>query len=172
MNAKGDARSRAGDDAAARLASIPASCLGMASRAASRAATRVFSAHLRDLDLEATQFPILLMLRIHGPQGMAPLAALLDLDASTLTRNAQRLARKGLVASHGGRGRNGKRLSLTASGIAALDQASAKWRAAQDAIDAELGAESAHALRGSLRRLEEAANRAEIKVKAAGALQP
>jgi DNA-binding MarR family transcriptional regulator len=142
------------------LAAIPATCLGIASRAAARAATRAFGAYLGDLDLQATQFPILVMVRLHGAEGIAMLADRLDLDASALTRNVQILERRGLVRAEGGRGRGGKRLALTADGTALLEQGAACWRAAQAAIVAELGAEEASTLRRLLSRLEAAAERA------------
>jgi len=138
----------------------------MASRAASRAATRVFAACLEPLDLEATQFPILLTLRLRGETTVAALAQALDLDPSTVTRSLQPLERRGLVAAQGGRGRSGKRLALSKSGEAALERAVAKWREAQAAIVEELGAEDAVALRASLARLEAAAERAQRKVRA------
>jgi len=138
----------------------------MASRAASRAATRVFAACLEPLDLEATQFPILLTLRLRGETTVAALAQALDLDPSTVTRSIQPLERRRLVAAQGGRGRSGKRLALSKTGEATLEEAAAKWREAQAAIVAELGAEDANALRGSLARLEAAADRAHRKLDA------
>jgi DNA-binding MarR family transcriptional regulator len=148
----------------ALLASIPALCFGMASRAASRAATRVLAARLKPLGLQATQFPILTMLQLRGRISVAALAVELDLDATTLTRNVQLLERRGLVTSEGGRGRAGKRLALSAAGEATLAAAVVEWRKAQEAIAAELGEDGAEALRRSLARLEEAASRAERKI--------
>jgi DNA-binding MarR family transcriptional regulator len=142
------------------LASIAGTCLGIASRAAARAATRALSAYFGPLELQPTQFPILVMVRLHGADGIAMLAERLDLDASALTRNVQILERRGLVAAEGGRGRRGKRLSLTPEGAALLERGAVRWRAAQAAIVSEMGADEAVALRRLLSRLETAAARA------------
>lgn len=142
------------------LQTIPVACLGMATRAAARAGTRALTAHFASLDLQATQFTILVMVRLHGAEGIAMLAERLDLDASALTRNVQILERRGLVAAQGGRGRGGKRLALTDDGAALLDRGVASWQAAHAAIVAEMGGEDALALRRLLLRFEAAAARA------------
>ncbi|MBV8664670.1 MAG: winged helix-turn-helix transcriptional regulator [Hyphomicrobiales bacterium] len=147
----------------ALLAAIPTLCLGMASRAASRAATRVLTMRLRPLGLQATQFPILVMLRLQSGMSVAALADSLDLDATTLTRNIQLLERRGLIETSGGRGRAGKRLALSSAGETALTAAVDAWREAQSAITAELGAGEPDALRRAFLRLEQAANLAERK---------
>jgi len=136
----------------------------MASRAASRAATRVLAVRLRPLGLEATQFPILLTLRAGDDTTVAALAKQLDLDPSTVTRNLQPLQRRGFVVARGGRGRAGKRLELSAEGEVVLNEAVTQWHAAQQAILAELGDQDAEALRASLARLEAAAKCAERKL--------
>lgn len=141
------------------LAVVAAACLGIASRGAARAATRAFDVHLDGLELQATQFPILVMVRLHGAEGIAMLAERLDLDASALTRNVQILERRGLVRAEGGRGRGGKRLTLTADGAALLERAAERWQTAQAAIVAEMGAEEATTLRRLLASLEVAAGR-------------
>ncbi len=147
------------------LASIPTACFGMISRAASRAATRVLAVHLATLDLQPTQFPILVVIKLHRDDGIAALAARLELDASAVTRNIQLLERKGFITAQGGRGRGGKRLALSAAGEAILIKAVAKWRLAQEALLVEFGDEEAKILRSLLKRFEEAAGRAEHKVK-------
>lgn len=149
---------RAASDADA-LSAVAAACLGIASRAAARAATRAFDVHLAGLELQATQFPILVMVRLHGAEGIAMLAERLDLDASALTRNVQILERRGLVRAEGGRGRGGKRLALTEDGAVLLERAAERWQAAQAAIVAEMGAGEAATLRLLLARLEAAAGR-------------
>lgn len=148
------------------LAAIPATCLGVASRAASRAASRVFAAHVGAVDLLATQFPVLVMIRLHGADGIAGLAERLDLDASALTRNVQLLERKGLVVAQGGRGRGGKRLALSPEGEIVLSKAVARWRTAQAALLAELGEDGPDALLRTLKRIKDAAERAERVAKA------
>ncbi len=149
------------------LAAIPALCLAMASRSASRAATRVLAMRMRPLGLQATQFPILVMLRLQSGMSVATLAESLDLDATTLTRNIQLLERRGLIETSGGRGRAGKRLALSSAGETALSAAVDAWREAQSAITAELGADEPDALRRAFMRLEQAANLAERKSKRA-----
>lgn len=147
------------------LAQIPVTCLGMISRVASRAATRVFAAHLAGLDLQTNQFAILVVVRLYGGEGVAALADHLDLNASALTRNLQVLERKGYVAAEGGRGRSGKRLALTEVGEAVLTQAWRRWRQSQAALITELGEADTDLLRGVLHRFESAAGRAEQRAR-------
>lgn len=138
---------------------IPEICLGMGSRLASRMTTRVFGILLGPLGLDATQFPVMLMLRLHPGIVVSALSSLLDIEASGISRNVQALERKGLVISSGGRGRNGKRLALSPDGHALLDQAVQCWRDAQKMLIAELGEAETDAVRRSMKSLNDAAQR-------------
>jgi DNA-binding MarR family transcriptional regulator len=147
------------------MEAIPEMCLGMASRLASRMTTKVFGALLAPLDMDATQFPIMLMLRLHSGIVVSALSKLLDIEASAISRNIQALERKGLVISSGGRGRNGKRLALSPDGNEVLDQAVQRWRDAQKMLIAELGEAETKEIRRTMKSLNDAAQRILVREK-------
>lgn len=145
------------------IETIPEVCLGMASRLASRMTTKVFGTLLAPLGLDATQFPIMVMLRLHSGVVVSALSKLLDIEASAISRNVQTLERKGLVISSGGRGRNGKRLALSTNGHEVLDQAVRCWRDAQKMLIAELGEAETKEVRRTMKSLNDAAQRILVR---------
>ena len=151
------------DDVA--LEAIPEICLGMTSRLASRMTTKVFGVLLAPLGLDATQFPIMVMLRQHPDIVVLALSKILDIEASGISRNVQVLERKGLVISSGGRGRNGKRLSLSPNGHEILDQSVRCWRDAQKMLIAELGETETIEVRRTMKKLNDAAQRILVRTR-------
>ncbi len=141
------------------IASVPEHCFGMTSRVASRATTRIFASLLAPLGLEVTQFPIMVMLRLHNSILVSELSKLLDIEASGISRNIQALERKGAVISTGGRGRNGKHVALSAEGEVLLNQAVLRWQEAQKMLIAELGEDETIAVRKAMKNLSAAAQR-------------
>jgi DNA-binding MarR family transcriptional regulator len=146
---------------------IPSLCLGMASRLAARMTTKVFGALLVPLDLDATQFPIMVMIRLHSGIVVTALSKRLDIEASAISRNIQALERKGVVISSGGRGRSGKRLVLSPEGHELLDQAVQCWRDAQKMLIAELGEAETKEVRRVIKKLNDAAQRILVREKEA-----
>ncbi len=140
----------------------PERCLGVRTRRASRAVTRVFDARLRPLDVKITQFIILgaLAPSHDGSQGhggsIATLAEKLNMEPSTLVRNVQLLKRRGLVIGDGAQGRRGQRLALTHTGLALVARARPVWHQAHADLVAELQT-SVDAVRIAVMRLEQAA---------------
>lgn len=139
------------------LLRIGALCLGHRARVTARALTRHYNARLRPLDLTAGQFALLAALQASEPPTLQLLAERLGTDPTTLVRGIQQLQARGLAATDGGRGRRGKRTTLTTAGRKLLKRAVPLWEAAYSTLVAALGGESrATALRKSLRALEEA----------------
>lgn len=86
-----------------------------ASRALVAVAAR--SLHHAAEDVTLVQYRVLVELAARGPQRLADLAAVLDVDASTATRMCERLVRKGLVAwRRSATDRRLVRVSLAAAG--------------------------------------------------------
>ena len=117
-------------------------CLGHRTRMAARAVTRMLNQRLRPLNLQITQFTLLVDIAQGGTGSIASMSDRLDIEASALLRNIALLEGRGLVASEGGRGRNGRRLSLTPAGQALLQAAAPVWAAAQADLRVALGGES------------------------------
>lgn len=145
---------------------IAETCLGHASRVASRSVTRVFNTCLRPHDLQVTQFAILLAISdAKGGATVAAIAKRVDVERSAATRAVQILERRGMVRVDGGPGRGGKRVVLAATGQMALATCLDGWRVAQTMLRAELGDRDADRALDALRTLEQAAGRIEARLK-------
>jgi len=130
-----------------------ADCLCLASRQAARAITRRFDRALRGQGLRITQFSMLAVLSLKGPQPIGALAEALGVERTTLTRNLGPVERDGLVAIRSDRDDARARIvALTAKGQAALRAAFPSWQAAQAEITAAIGALAADRLRGLARK--------------------
>lgn len=129
-------------------------CLCMYVQRAARALGRRFDEALRPVGLTNGQFSLLMSLNRHDPPTIAPVAQLLAMDRTTLTAALKPLERDGLVKIvPDPKDRRSRRLILTAKGHRTLLAAMPIWRATHEAIEAELPALSADALRAALASL-------------------
>ncbi len=129
-------------------------CLCLHAQRAARALARRFDEALRPFELTNGQFSLLMSLNRAEPAGMAPVAALLGMDRTTLTAALKPLERRGLVTSVVDEAdRRGRRLGLTREGQALLKRAVPVWERIQGALDRELDARQPADLRGALRAL-------------------
>ncbi|WP_366143357.1 MarR family transcriptional regulator [Azospirillum sp.] len=127
-------------------------CLCLHVQRAARVLAKRFDDLFRPLDLTNGQFSLMMALNRPEPPGMAPVAALLAMDRTTLTAALKPLERRGLVAILSNpTDKRGRLLSLTAEGRALLAQAVPLWTAEHAALDAEL--DDADGLRAGLLRL-------------------
>jgi DNA-binding MarR family transcriptional regulator len=124
-------------------------CLCLASRRAARAITRAFDRQLRPRGIRATQFSVLAMLALKGPQSIGDLADLLGADRTTLTRNLALLEEQALVKIRHGADARERIVALTPKGKSTLTGAFPAWRQAQSALSTAIGS----AMADSLRRL-------------------
>lgn len=131
-------------------------CLCLAAQRAARALARRFDEALRPLDLTNGQFSLLMALNRPAPPSMAPVAALLAMDRTTLTASLKPLQRRGLVdIVRDPDDRRGRRLLLTPAGQALLARALPVWAQAHRAEESRLpdgGAAALHALLGDVAR--------------------
>jgi DNA-binding MarR family transcriptional regulator len=125
-------------------------CLCLHTQRAARMLGRRFDAALRPVGLTNGQFSLLMSLNRPEPPAMAPVAALLAMDRTTLTAALKPLQLRGLVTVgvHAG-DRREKRLSLTDEGRAVLARAVPVWERTHLAVEASLGA-NVKALRAGL----------------------
>jgi DNA-binding MarR family transcriptional regulator len=131
-------------------------CLGHRTRMASRAVSRVFNSRMRPLNLQITQFALLVTLASRRDEPIAAMADRLDVEPSALLRNLKLLEARGLVAGAGGRGRRGRRLQLTPQGEELLEAAQPLWAGAHAELAQALGGQIAQT-REILTQLESAA---------------
>lgn len=123
-------------------ARVAEQCLGLRSRKLCRMVTRIFDEALRELNLTATQFTLLAATAVKVSVRAGDLAAYLDMEKSTLSRNLNRLTERGLLVLAPGADARERQVSLTAAGEETLAQAFPAWQLAQEDVTALLGKEA------------------------------
>ena len=93
---------------------------------------------MRATGLKLSQYSVLAHLS-DRPQSLLQLAARLELDRTTLTRNLKALAANGWVSEVAGDDGRQRLLVLTASGERFRKEARRAWQAAQTELDRQLG---------------------------------
>ena len=136
---------------------IARECTLFAVRSVSRAVTQLYEEALAPAGLKATQLSILVATAARGGWTMSGLADALNMDRTTLTRNAGPLRRKGLLRVGAGRDQRSSAVELTARGHAVLHRAYPLWRKTQRRIISRLGKRRWEALIGDLSELLDAA---------------
>lgn len=126
-------------------------CLCMRVQRASRSIGRQFDEAFRGIGINNWQFTLLMSLTRPTPPTVNQIAADLDMDRTTVTKNLQPLERRGLVAirpdEEDGRAR---RVTLTAAGHALLAEAMTNWRKVNRAVVKGLSDEQVAMLRDTL----------------------
>jgi DNA-binding MarR family transcriptional regulator len=126
-------------------------CNCFAIRQAARFVSQMYERHMNEVGLTAAQYSIVAAVGRQPGVQMMELAEAMVMDRTTLVRALQPLQRDGLVeASADAPGSRAVGLRLTATGRDRLEQAVARWQAAQAEFDATFGADRADALRRSL----------------------
>jgi DNA-binding MarR family transcriptional regulator len=114
-------------------------CLCLHTQRAARALARRFDRAFRPFGINNGQFSLLMSLNRPEPPAMAPVAALLAMDRTTLTAALKPLERKGLIqAIAGEKDRREKRLLLTDEGKRLLADALPVWISLHAEIEKEL----------------------------------
>lgn len=143
------------------LKRVAMECPGFQARATARALTRFYNACFRPLGLTAEQFSLLVGIGAAQGVSVVDLAASAGVDATTLSRGVQALQQRGLVEAEGGRGRAGKRLSLTPAGLALMTEALPVWERAKASLSHRLGEAALRATRQAMMDLADAATEAD-----------
>ena len=121
-------------------------CSCFAARRAARTITQHYERHLKGSGLRVTQFTLLAMLAMAGPQALTRLAEQMAVERTTLTRNLRPLLARGLVTESGAGDRRVRLLAITKRGTAAAVAALPRWREAQRSIARGLGTGAVRAL--------------------------
>ena len=124
-------------------------CLCLASRRAARAITRAFDKQLRPHGIRATQFSLLAVLELKGPQSIGDLADTLGADRTTLTRNLALIEQQSLVKIRSGNDARSRIVAIMPKGKSMVAKAFPAWRKAQSEMTTSIG----NPLADSLRRL-------------------
>jgi DNA-binding MarR family transcriptional regulator len=114
-------------------------CSCFAARRAARAITQHYEQRMKPTGLTVTQFTLLAMLALAGPQPLSRFAGQLGVERTTLTRNLRSLLARGWVTESASGDRRVRLLTITKRGSAAARAALPHWREAQKSIARRLG---------------------------------
>jgi DNA-binding MarR family transcriptional regulator len=134
-------------------------CLASTSRRTSRAVSNFFNARMKPLDLNVAQFGLLAAIGNAPGQSLSAISEAMLIDESTMARNLGVLERRGLAESEGGRGRGGKRVSLTPEGKALYAAGARIWKQANLVLESAMDAKQVAAGRLFMGGLTQAAER-------------
>ena len=146
------------------LKDVAAECPGFQARVTSRAVTRFYNTFFKPLGLTSEQFSLLVGIGAAEGSTLVDLADSARIDATTISRNVRNLERRDLVRAIGGRGRAGKRLSLTNSGNQLLIDALPVWNLAKEELSRRMGVEKLGSTKRAMAELAEAAGRSPATV--------
>ncbi len=139
---------------------IAEECVAVQMKAVARVVTKIYDDALRPLGLRVTQMNILVAAGKMGIAHPAPICRSLHLDASTLSRNVDRMKAKGWIEPVAVEDGRSQPFRLTASGESLLRAARVPWRRAQRRTRALLGDAFLDGLETAVKRLSrEAAER-------------
>jgi DNA-binding MarR family transcriptional regulator len=136
-------------DAADPLA-LPRGCSNLKLRQVDRVVSRHYDRHLAEVGLKTSQYALLGHIAALMPVQPALLAARLQVEPSTLTRNLQPLVAQGWVRVEAGRDARSRQVSLTEAGRLKHAEARSAWKAAQTAFNERLGPQRVAALHALL----------------------
>ena len=121
-------------------------CYCAALRRATRRMTALYDAALAPHGITLAQFSLLRNIRRHGPISLTDLAAIMDLDRSTIGRNIRVLIKSGWVEAAESPDQREASVTLSPKGQAILTTAEPDWTATQTLIETKLGPSGATAL--------------------------
>ena len=119
----------------------PRGCTNLKLRQITRRVSRHYDAVVAPSGLKTTQYSLLSHVVSMGPVRPSDLAATMNLDNSTLTRNLQPLVAQGWVEVGEGSDARSRLVSITEAGRAKRAEAQRLWKQAQMALNQQLGIE-------------------------------
>lgn len=126
-------------------------CLCLHAQRAARSLARLFDNALKPAGITNGQFSLLMSLNRPEPPPMGPVANLLAMDRTTLTAALKPLERRRLISiEQDPKDKRGKRLRLTADGMAVLSAALPIWEKTHGEIEARIGSGDPDRLRRDL----------------------
>jgi DNA-binding MarR family transcriptional regulator len=125
---------------------VPATCMGLHIRRASRILTQAYDAALRPTGLVVNQFTFLVAIHLFEPVAITDLAQELFADQTTVTRNIKLLEKQRFVAITPGEDRRVKLVSLTVEGLTVLAEAMPLWEQVQAELRQHFGDQKWQAL--------------------------
>ena len=114
-------------------------------RKSARVVTQLFEDAFRkvgDIDLNGTQFTLLVHVFVTSPVTISSLAESLVMDRTTLARNLNPLSKKGYIEIDYGKDRRKRIVTLTEEGKVLLSKAYPHWKRTQEMVMKEYGKEN------------------------------
>jgi len=119
--------------------SLPRGCTNLKLRQLTRRVSQHYDRIVGSAGLKTTQYSLLAYVIRLGPARPGDLAAAMEMDASTLTRNLQSLIGNGWVEVGPGPDGRSRWVTATAAGRAKHAEGQRAWKKAQLALNARLG---------------------------------
>ena len=137
-------------NARSAAASPPRGCTNLKLRQLTRRVSQHYDRIVGAAGLKTTQYSLLSHVARLGPVRPGDLARMMEMDASTLTRNLQLLVAQGWAEIGPGADGRSRLVAATAPGRAKRAEAQREWKRAQVALNERLGAERVAALHSLL----------------------
>jgi DNA-binding MarR family transcriptional regulator len=128
-------------------------CAAANVRKASRAITQIYGGFLAPVELEPTQYSLLVACMVAKDVTVSKLAEALAMDRSALARNLAVLEKQGLLTVSPGDDRRTRLVALTQNGKSTLAKAIPYWQEAQDNVERKFGTKRLRRLLGELQAL-------------------
>lgn len=125
---------------------VPRGCTSLKLRQLSRRVSQHYDQVVAGAGLKTTQYSLLSHIDRLGPLRPGALADVMEMDASTLTRNLHPLQAQGWVEVRPGADARSREVRLTEAGRAKRAEAQRRWKQAQLALNERLGSERVAAL--------------------------
>jgi DNA-binding MarR family transcriptional regulator len=125
---------------------IAKECIAMRVRRLNRVVTKIYDDSLRSLGLRTAQQTILVAISLMKTATPTDIERRLSLEKSTVSRNVDRMHRRGWVEFVPGHDGRSHYLMLTAKGAKLLRESTALWHVAQKRVASLLGKEGLTAL--------------------------
>ncbi len=124
----------------------PQGCTNLKLRQLMRRVAQRYDVEVGKVGLKGTQYSLLSFVTKLGPIRPVDLAAAMNVDASTLSRNLKPLVDAGWVAVEAGADARSRLVLATKAGRDKRAEAQRRWRVAQEGVNAVLGPERVIAL--------------------------
>jgi DNA-binding MarR family transcriptional regulator len=116
-----------------------AACACFNLRKAARVITQLYDRKLAPSGIRSTQFSIMAVLAVSGPETLTRVAVTLAMDRTTLTRNLRPMEKQGYVKIDRGQDQRTKRLALTKKGRRAFAKTFPRWESMQKQVIKKYG---------------------------------
>jgi DNA-binding MarR family transcriptional regulator len=114
-------------------------CIAMRVRFVSRAITGLYDRALRRLDIKIGQASVLVFLTVHGESGPGDIGKALRMEKSTVSRNLDRMRKKGWIEISAGPDAVSQTIRITGKGSDLLAAVHGEWQKAQESARGLLG---------------------------------